>query len=79
MTRRGMMLLRLSWMLSGASRNVESSSIAVNFQPILTLPIGSDKQGAQHYLIFGIRYPRDDDFEKGIIKNDIFDCLNYVS
>ena len=43
------------------------------------MPLGSDKQGVQHYLIFGIRYPRDDDIEKGIIKNDIFDCLNYVS
>jgi hypothetical protein len=66
-------------MLSDASKNVESSDIAVCFQPIMMMPIGSDKQGAQHYLIFGIRYPRDDDFEKGIIKNDIFDCLNYVS
>ena len=41
--------------------------------------IGSDKQGAQHYLMFGVRYPRDDDDAKGRIKNDIFDCLNYVS
>ena len=41
--------------------------------------LGSDKQGAQHYLMFGVRYPRDDDGAKGIIKNDIFDCLNYVS
>ena len=45
----------------------------------MNLYIGSDKQGAQHYLIFGSRYPRDDDEEKGIIKRDIFDCLNHVS
>jgi hypothetical protein len=46
---------------------------------MMLMLIGSDKQGAQHYLMFGVRYPRDDDGAKGIIKNDIFDCLNYVS
>lgn len=45
----------------------------------MLMHIGSDKQGAQHYLMFGVRYPRDDDVAKGMIKNDIFDCLNYVS
>jgi hypothetical protein len=67
-------------MPSDASRSLEYSNIAVRFQPTMMLMlIGSDKQGAQHYLIFGVRYPRDDDGAKGIIKNDIFDCLNYVS
>jgi len=41
-------------------------------------PVGSDKQGTQHYMIFGLRYPKDDDMEKGQIKVDIFDVFNYV-
>ena len=66
-------------MPSDVSRNLEFSNIVVWFQPIMLMVIGSDKQGAQHYLMFGVRYPRDDDAAKGRIKNDIFDCLNYVS
>ena len=30
-------------------------------------------------MIFGFRYPRDDDLEKAHIKADIFDVFNYVS
>ncbi len=44
--------------------------------------VGSDKQGSQHYLIYGFRYPRSSDDasgEKGIVKNDIFDVFYYVS
>ena len=51
-------------------------------QQLIIIYAGSDKQGAQQYLIYGFRYPRSGDDatgEKGIIKNDIFDVFNYVS
>jgi hypothetical protein len=66
-------------MPSDASRSLEYLNTVVWSQPVIMIIIGSDKQGAQHYLMFGVRYPRDDDDAKGRIKNDIFDCLNYVS
>ena len=40
--------------------------------------LGSDKQGTYNFLIFGFRYPKDEDSEKGQIKIDLFDVFSYV-
>jgi hypothetical protein len=40
--------------------------------------IGTDKQGSLHFLFYGYKYPIDEE-EKGLIKLDLFNLIDYAS